>query len=220
MARPTVTPTAEEAYAAMGAWAAEDARLDYPLLRFIAATADLLDPIEALVRDRDDQPGWAIVFDPDTAPLEFLDWMGQFLGVTPVLGLPAEARRLRIRETAGFQRGTRASIEGAARQYLTGNRQVLVYEREGSPYRLTVRTYETETPNAPAVRAALMAAKPAGLVLTYEVASGGTYAELATAYPTYPGLDAAFANYREQTLWLPSGGGGASSGTGTFKVRI
>lgn len=219
MTRPVVSATAEEAYEALGPWTTPDPDHAYFLLRFVASTANLLQPVNDLARDTDDAPGWAVLFDPDRAPVDALDWLGQFLGVAPMFGLTEAARRARVRETAGFRRGTVAAIEGAARQYLTGARQVKVVERDGgSAYRIRVRTYLAETPNPEAVRQALVDQKPAGIVMTYDVAVGATYGELTEEFATYGQLNAAFDTYRDQTLWIP--GTATAPGGGTFKVRI
>lgn len=200
MPRPVVTATTEEAYRGLGPLTEPDADLDYPLLRFVASVADQLQVVNDLARDTDEAPGWAKVFDPARTPDEFVGWLGQFVGVRELVGLTPLAQRMRIRETAGFQRGTKAAIEGAAKQFLSGSRQVKVYERDGSPYRLRVRTYQTETPDAARVEAAVRAQKPAGLVLTYEVVTGASYGQMDTAHGTYADMDAAYPTYQDQTL--------------------
>ena len=217
--RPTVTPTAEEAYEGMGPWTGPDPEHEYFLLRFVASAADLLDPVNVLARDEGDRPGWAVLFDPDKTPTESLDWLGQFLGVQPMFGLTDAARRARLRETAGFRRGSVAAIEGAARQFLTGARQVKVFERDGgSAYRIRVRTYLGETPDPLATRRAILEQKPAGIVLTYDVAVGATYGELTAEFPSYQNLNLNFDTYRDQTLGIP--GTATSFFGGTFKIRL
>lgn len=202
MTRPAYTPTTELAYAALGPFTTPDEKQDWHLLHYVGSVADLLDPVEALARDTDDAPGWAVVMDPDTVPMDFLGWLGQFVGVRLLVGLDDASQRLRVRETAGFKRGTLAAIAGAARQVLTGSRQVSILERDGSPYRFRVRTYQAETPSAAAVRTAVEALKPAGLVVTYEVVTGATYAEMDTMHGTYADMDAAYTTYSQQTLTI------------------
>ena len=200
MARPVVTATTEEAYAALGPLTGPDERFDYPLLKYVASVTEPLDIVNRLARDTDEAPGWATVFDPARTPDEFVGWLGQFVGVRELVGLTPTAQRMRIKETAGWKRGTLAAIEGAARQFLTGSRQVRVYERDGSAYRLRVRTFTAETPDPDAVLRALLEQKPAGLVLTYEVATGATYTQMDGAHVTYSDMDAAYPTYRDQTL--------------------
>ena len=119
---PDGRPVAEEMYAALGPITSEDPALGWPLLRFINAMAIRPQATDDLVRDSDEGPGWSGVVDLDRAPVNALPWLAQFVGVELLPGLDDESQRLRIRETAGFRRGTRAAIEGAARQFLTGSR--------------------------------------------------------------------------------------------------
>jgi hypothetical protein len=192
--RPTVVPLAEEIYAALGPLTAEDHENEWALLRYVNAIAQAPQWTEDLVRDTDAGPGWSSLMDVDRAPDDALPWLAQFIGVEIEPSLDAESQRLRIKETAGFRRGTRAAVEGAARQFLTGSRSAIVVERDTSPYHLKVTTFEAETPLPDRTAAALQAQKPAGLVLQYEVSSGATCgalkatgmtcAQLGDTYPT------------------------------------
>jgi Phage tail protein (Tail_P2_I) len=164
------------------------------LLRFVNAIAQAPQWTEDLVRDSEAGPGWSSVLDLERAPTEALAWLAQFIGVGIEPNLDSESQRLRIKETAGFSRGTRAAIEGAARQFLTGSRTAVVLERDTSPYHLKVVTFEAETAFPDRTAAALQAQKPAGLVLQYELSSGATCgalkatgmtcAQLGDTYPT------------------------------------
>lgn len=202
MARPVVTETSEELYDSLGPITDPDPDTDYQLLAFVAAVGDLLDRVNVLARDTDDGPGWSSLLDPDRAPSEGLGFLGQFAGVSLLNGLDDASQRLRVREAAGMRRGTVAAMQGAARQWLTGSRQVLVFERDTSPYHLTVRTYQAETPDPASTEATLRAEKPAGLVLAYEVTSGATYAQIDAAFGTYADMDG-LGTYEDQTLYVP-----------------
>lgn len=201
--RPVVSEAAERLYADLGPWREGDDARGYPLLSFCEALVGGLQDIESIIRDTDDGPGWSAIMDPDRAPVEYLGWLGQFIGVRTLVGLDEASQRLRLKEASGMRRGTVAALEGAARQWLTGSRQVIIIERDGSPYRLTVRTYIAETPDQARVVAALQAEKPAGLVLTYQAVSGATYAQLSAYRATYASLDTAFGTYEDQTLYVP-----------------
>lgn len=160
-----------EVYDGLTTWARADTSGE--LLDYVDAMMAQLQPIVDLVRDSDTHPGWARLLDVDVAPSEALPWLAQFVGVTPLLGLSDDAQRLRIKEAAGWQRGTPSAIRAAAGQYLTGQRLVELYERDGgNPWQLRVRTYRAETPDSQKVYDALLALKPAGLVLVYEVQEG------------------------------------------------
>lgn len=116
--------------------------------------------------------GWGSLLDVDAAPEWALPWLAQFVGVQTIQDLDGVTQRLRIKGVAGFHRGTPASIIEAARQYLTGTRNVELYEREGSPWVFRLRTYVTETPDPAKVQAAVEAIKPAGVVFIYELQEG------------------------------------------------
>ncbi len=169
--RPQVAPVSEEVYEALTTWARAD-RDVWDLLIYVDSMMSSLQPIVDLVRDTEDHEGWTQLLDINAAPSEALPWLAQFVGVALLHGLSDEAQRRRIQEAAGWQRGSVASIRAAAQQYLTGSRQVEIYERDGSPWRFRVRTYLAETPNARAVHAAVLALKPAGLVFVHEVQAG------------------------------------------------
>lgn len=203
MARPAVTPTTEVAYAGLGPLTEPDELYDWPLLRFLDSLLRQLDDVEQLSRDSDTHVGWGKLLDLETVPDYALSWLAQFVGVSPIRGLDAESQRIRISQAAGWHRGSPSAIIGAARQYLTGTRQVFLSERDSSPYHFTVRTYLGETPDPAVVEAALQALKPAGLVMDYEVATGAPYSSLTTDFTTYSDLDAAFDDYSAQTLWIP-----------------
>jgi hypothetical protein len=202
--RPDVVPLAEEIYAALGPLTADDQRHGWQLLRFVSAISQAPQVTEDLVRDSDAGPGWSSVLDVDRAPAEALGWLAQFVGVDVEPNIDPNSQRLRIKETAGFRRGTKAAIEGAARQFLTGNRTVQVQERDTSAYHLKVTTFETETPFPDRTEAALQAQKPAGLVLQYVMSSGATYAELKATGNTYTQLKTAYPTYTQLKLAIPA----------------
>jgi len=194
-------PIVQEVYANLEPWKSADASGD--LLKFVSALAGRLEEVYDLARDRDDVQGWSPLFDADNASMSVLRYMAQFVGVRLIAGLTDEQQRLRVKETSGFARGTVAAIAGAARQTLTGQRRVLIYERDTSAYHFTVRTYEIETPDPALTEAVLRAEKPAGLVMTYETAAGASYTDLDTAYGTFDDEKAAFGTFTDQALWIP-----------------
>ncbi len=167
----TVPRLVREAYEALGPWARADAGI-HELLAVVDAIFGQLVEIDDLVRDSDTHVGWGKLLDVDVAPEWALPWLAQFVGVTPLFGLDDASQRLRIKGAAGFNRGSVSAIKAAAGQFLSGTRRVELYERDGSPWRFRIRTYASETPNAQAVRDAVTALKPAGLVFIHEVQSG------------------------------------------------
>lgn len=203
MVQPATTATTERAYAEIGHWRSRDEANGWSLLHLMNSYLKQLDTVEDLYRDDGDTPGWANVMDIDVVPATGIAWLAQFVGVSIPGGLTEVQQRQRATETAGFRRGTRAAIEGAARVHLTGAQQVITYERDDSPYHLTVRTYLAETPNAAKVAAALAEQKPAGLIITHQVATGADYGQLDTLHTTYAAMDTAYGTYENQTLFIP-----------------
>lgn len=206
MARPAVSSFTTELYDGLPErFRADDEARGWPLLQFCEGIAQMFLETETLVRDTDDgDPGWSILMDIDRVPTEDLGYLAQFVGVQLLVGLSDASQRQRIRETSGQHRGTPDAIRGAAHQYLTGSQRVDLYERDaGDPYALRVRTFITETPDSDAVYLAIMAEKPAGLNLTYEVAPGMTYADMTTDWPTYADLTATGRTYAQLTAGVP-----------------
>jgi len=118
----------------------------YPIARFVNGAGQMFDEVELLCRDSEDGIGWSIAVDVDRCPDDALNWLAQFVGVTIPDGLTEDDRRLRIKSTDGWKRGTPAALIAAPIPYLTGNKTVVLKERDGSAYRFTVITYRDETP--------------------------------------------------------------------------
>lgn len=160
----------QQAYDALGPWARADETGE--LLDYVRVLLSPLLDIDDVARGSDTHDGWGNLLDVDTAPAWVLPWLSQFVGVETAAGLSEEAQRIRIKEAAGFHRGTPTAIIAAAKQYLTGSRRVELYEREGGAWGFRLRTYLSETPDPSAVQSAVESLKPAGLVFTYEIQSG------------------------------------------------
>jgi hypothetical protein len=76
------------------------------------------------------------------------------------------------------------------------SRTVYLTERyTANAYILAVRTVTAQTPDVAATRAALIAAKPAGLVLDYATVAGQTYDLVRVNFATYAALKAAYPTY-------------------------
>lgn len=181
-------------YDEMGPLTVGDADLGFPLLTFAdAAAGSMLQVLDDLCRDTVGGPGWSQVMDPTRAPEYALPWLGQFVGVGVDAGLVDADQRSQLTGEAGFARGTLAAIQAAANKYLKAGQSATITERDGDPYTLTVRVYDGNvdprsyadvavsypTYNAFAaafatyqalsvslaqVKAAVIAAKPAGLI--------------------------------------------------------
>lgn len=198
---------AADIYERLAPLAYDDAHQGYALAAYVGAFGQMFQVVEDYGRDQDlgggvVAPGWSVLTDINRCPPEALGWLAQFVGVQLQVGLDDATQRARIRETAGWKRGTLGAISGAAHQYLTGAKNVIIRERDAaaSPtapeYGLTVITYTSQTPDSTKVLAALIAQKPAGIILSYHVLPGQDYQELLTDHPTYANVFATYATYQ------------------------
>lgn len=144
-------------------------------------------------------PGWAILFDPDECPEEWLPWTAQLVGVRVIEGESTAEFRSRIKDRPRWRRGTVAALTSEIQTTLTGAKTVYINERSGGAYRLSVATIDTETPDPDATLAAILRQKPAGIVLEYSTvpgASGMTWHELITRYETWQDAIDAFPTWQ------------------------
>jgi len=96
-------------------------------------------------------------------------------------------------------------MRAAAQATLTGNKTVIINERDGDSatqpidyaYYLTVETYQGQTPDPAMTQRALLSQKPAGIVLTYVTIAGQTYDQVRTRFATYAALLAAYPTYAD-----------------------
>jgi hypothetical protein len=202
MPRPIVSDLAEELYIRLGPWhdAAElegAANDNWWLLQVCESIMGRLQPIEDIVRDTDDGPGWSPVMDVNRAPSDWLGWLAQFAGKTLKQGLTDLAQRARIASTDGIDRGKPGAIVGAAQQLLTGAKTVYLVERNGSAWRLGVTTNAGETPNPDKVRTAILEQKPGGIVLATATVTGANYNALRDTHADYNEIKTTFATYAE-----------------------
>jgi hypothetical protein len=189
MARPVVSQAAEDLYSLLTPLAYDDERYDWPLLTFCESLIGHLQTVLDLSSD-----GYSHLLDIDTIPYIAIPWLGQFVGITtpPIQpGETAAAHEARIRDIVrnpqygGFGRGTPSSMVQAAQQWLTGDKTVILRERWGSAYRVSIRTKASETPDSAKVLKALTAQKPAGIVLDYAVMVGPEWQDVITTYATW-----------------------------------
>lgn len=195
--RPSVSPLAEELYAALAPFAYMDEQLGWPMLHQCQAAIGPLQAVADMVRDSAAGPGWSALVDVDRCPDSALPWLAQAAGVVLAPNLTADQQRALIRLEPAQARGTIASIVAAAQRTLTGEKRVVVKERDGSAYKLTVRTFTSETPDSALVLAALLEQKPAGIVLDYNTIDGSDFDLVRLTYTTFNDLTAAFTTFAD-----------------------
>lgn len=169
-----VPPTHERVLAALGPGIADRAGPLLPAL--VRVLTSELDDVAAVTVD--DPRGPAVLYDLDASPRP--GFLGQYVGVPFDTTLSRAQQIARVR-SRGQTRGTPRALDAAARGTLTpvGALPAVVelVERDGSAYRVRVRTYAAETPDPAATKAALLAAKPVGLVLIHELLSGWSFGD-------------------------------------------
>jgi hypothetical protein len=201
MAVPTLTRFGSDLYDAVAPLAYDDANQGYALAYFCDAIGRMIQPVDDLAGDTPAGPGWSQAMDIDRAPADGLAWLAQFVGVSLLAGLSDTAQRDRIRSTDGMKRGSIGAFIGAARQHLTGAQSVIIRERDAAAcpsepaYGVTVITFTAETPDPAQTLADLLAQKPAGLVLNYQVEDGQDFQQLATDYVTFGDVRTAYSTF-------------------------
>lgn len=194
-------------YAMLAPLAQQDSISAWSLLVFCNAIGGAYQLVEDWVRDTPDGPGWSLLLDLDRCPDEALPWLAQFIGVRVYPGSTPAEQRQRIASTAGFKRGTRESLIGAARATLTGAQTVIFRERDGAAqshpatpdyaYYLTVTTYDSQTPDPATTLQALLAQKPAGIVLAYQHTKGQTWQQVKDNNATWGAIKTKYATWAD-----------------------
>lgn len=196
---PSLTTAGQWLYEAVGPLMKQDEDNGFVGARLCGGLATMLDPVVAVVSDRQDGglPGWAPVFDVQTNDT-WLDWMGQFVGVSRPVGANDGQMRTLVENPVGFNRGTVKAMITAMRVTLTGGMHVLFNIRAGGdPFFLTCATFTSETPDPQATLLALQSQIPAWFAYTYTVVTGGSYATLAASHASYTLMEAAHATYAD-----------------------
>lgn len=206
MPAPVLSSFAQRLYDSLAPLGYDDANHAYALANFCKAFGGMFQVVDDYARDQvvggKVLPGWSQLVDINRAPAAGLGYLGQFVGVPILVGLSDAAQRARIKAVGGQNRGTLASIIAAAQQYLTGAQTVIVRERDPAAaptdpaYGLTVITYTSQTPDSAKVLAALIAQKPAGIILNYHTNTGADYQSVFLNYATYQDVYTTFLTYQ------------------------
>lgn len=194
----------EQLYEAMGWFTSLDAENDFALRRVCEAWCVPLQRIYDIVRERNDQVGWAIALDPDNAPAEYLPYLAQWVGAVLTPGMSLEQQRLEIKEPTGWKRGQVPSITLITKRELTGTQWVRIRPRTPGPGEIYIRTLLSETPNPERVEQELLDhGIPAWELLDYEAIEGVSYADIAAGWTDYEELREAFPDYAHIRDMLP-----------------
>lgn len=212
--RPIVSQVAEELYDILSPLAFDDEALNWPLLTFCEAWVGSLQLIRDYVYGAGHGPdnpsgetNWSSLLDIDRCPDEALAWLAMLLGAK----LPErdtfegdqpdpnyfDKVRKYISSQSEFRQGSPQAMIAAAQYHLTGTKTVILRERLGGPWKITVHTRTDETSDTAKVLNALMAHKPAGISLTYTTIDGQDYQELLESYATYQLVLNDYATYQD-----------------------
>lgn len=200
--KPTASPAALEIYEALEPIVLErDPETNWTTLRVVMAiVAGDVDFIHEIVTDSLDSSGWAILFDPDRAPLKALPFLAQFDGAILTSDMSEASQRAAIKAPEIFLRGTVEAIRSITKRRLTGEKIVNITERyTGGAWRLQVSTNKAETPEESATIADIKRyAKPIGILLFFNGAVAWTWGEIAVesaTYPTWKKIEESFATW-------------------------
>lgn len=203
--RPVVGPLAAAAYEEMEpVHRLYDEARGWPLLKFLHAYFIPLQTIDDIVRERDDLPGWGILFDPDQCPVRYLPFLAMWAGVRITEAMSEAEVRARIKTRPQIVRCTPGALVQAAKDNLTGAKKVILRERYDpdnpnvdSPGHFEVITYTDETPDPEAVRVAMLEQKDVGLIMHYRVVSGQDWQQLVNDYPTWQDVIDAYPTWQD-----------------------
>ena len=148
MAAPTLTTAGQRIYDGVAPLAKQDEDNGFAIALLSSAFATMLDPVVAVVSDSQDGdlPGWAPIFDTVNTP-EWLDFVGQFVGVSRPAGMSDANMAMLVTHPTGFNRGTLPAITTAIQATLSGSKTVLINARAGgNPFEMTIATLIPETP--------------------------------------------------------------------------
>lgn len=208
MPRPVLSPdpgpALERLYDALpDHYRSADEPAGFPLYRWLAGVVGQLGEIDALIDgiDYDDTvPGdTSTLADPQVAPVAWLPWIAQLVGVRLSADLTEQQARDAVQfASSGWRAGTKQAIADAARSELTDTKYAVVYDHsianpgDGGPWDVMILTRTSETPDPAAVLAAVIArgAKPAGVVLHHRTYESG-WDTVTSTYPTWADWQAA-----------------------------
>jgi hypothetical protein len=203
MSGPTHTPLGARLRERTQPLAPDDASYGYAHAHLCEALGRMLEQVAEVFDPEGDVPPLAPILDVELCPAWALPWLAQLVGVVLPYGVGDDEARTYIRDVAGFERGTPASLRAAAGLFLTGDKTVYFRERDPTgadpPYTLEVVTVASETPDPAAVLRALLAQKPGGIVLNYRTVAGWDYQQMTTEGGLYSALATRFTSYRRMS---------------------
>lgn len=194
-------------YESLGFHRDEDEANGFALRKWCEAECAPLQAVYDLVREREGQPGWAILFDADECPVELLAHLAQYPGVVITPEMDEEQIRAEIREPTGWKRGQPESIRIALRRTLSGEEPLVIIRPRtpevGCHY---IRTLKSQTPEPERTERVLREKVPAWELLDYEAIDGVTVVDVASSakWTTVADLAAAWPSVKDLAEILPT----------------
>lgn len=151
MSKPTVAAATTTLYDRLPeTYRDADARLDYPLLRYLSLLLDQLAPIGTLTERLDYDPATpgdtSDIVDGTVADAGWLPWLAQLLGVNLSGRTLAQQRAALANPSGEWAHGTRPALIAAAKKGTTGAQRVeLTVPGSVGPWSIGVGTYDSET---------------------------------------------------------------------------
>jgi hypothetical protein len=194
-------------YESLGFHRDDDEANDFALRKWCEAECAPLQALYDLVREREGQAGWAVLFDADECPVGSLPYLAQHPGVVITPEMSEEQIRNEIREPTGWKRGQPEAIRIALRRTLIGEEPlVIIRPRTPVPGRHYIRTLKSQTPDPERTRRVLREKLPAWEVLDYEAIDGVTVLDVASSakWTTVADLAAAWPSVKDLAEILPT----------------
>jgi len=192
------TQVGADLYDALGPLTYADAQLGWPLANYLDALGLILEETAQLVRADDaGNDGWSAFADPQRCPSAYLYTLAQWAGVRHARRMSqTDLRALIGPHGPGLWRGTRAALIATVARYLAPGGTIYFEERaDGDPYKLRIFTYVQDTLDEAAIQRELALQVPAGLLLTYRLQTGRSYAVLRSSVASYAVMRATFPSY-------------------------
>ena len=188
---------ADELYTATAPLTYQDAALGYPWAAYVAALGLLIEDEMVLTGGDGEHEPWTALADSLRCPTAWLGVLAQWAGLRNRSAYSEiELRQLLGPHAPGLWRGTKDALIAAARRFIGPDEPLYFEERaNGDPYYLRVFTYTFSGGDPVQINAALIGAKPAGIVLDYEQREGQTYSMMVVKYGRYADVRAAYPTY-------------------------
>lgn len=142
---------------------------DNALYVYSQAFGAMFEPIDVMIRDENNDPGWSQVLDLTRAQLAWLRWLGQWVGYFVPLTV-TEGERTKIITRSAHRRGGIPILLEVVAEHLIPAGRIIIRERDTSAHHITVYIYASDiATTAAAAEAAARSQKAAGLIMDFIV---------------------------------------------------